>query len=686
MKKLLFCFALLTGFAALASEPYHIRTLSEKELLQTYTSIMHDACRYDDQFWHDWSVDPRAGYWGSGRSDNMNEGIRSISDMTLTRAALLRYSNVLSDSERSEYRRKLIAGLRYAVATHVSGSQKCTDGKPWGNSWQSAMWTGNLGFSAWLIWDDLDADLRKDIERILAYESDRFLGGKPPAGTFNDTKAEENGWDLTCIALTSAMFPNNPHASAWREKAIEYAMNTLSAPQDATDTNLVDGKPVKEWYTGANVHPDFTLENHGFFHPGYIGCSSYFMTQTEMYYTFAHQRVPQAAYHHLLDEWHMFQGLILPDGEAACPQSMDWELHGLPYVNLFASLACSQHDALASHFENNYVQYVRAWQLMENGNMAVAGSPLGFTRHAICSEETTWGFLAHKIFGPAARPLSARKAAAQVAGVHLHEWVQVASHRTPHKYVSFSWTNRVMGMVIPLGAGHEGNPDFTAPIQNGFVGGFEPAPKGKNKPTAVEHSWKKTGDGFETTGTLLLNGGKLKETLRMTSIGEKTVVYEDRVTALEDVTVSTEHGVPIGIENDKVTGGTRELFWQDGHAIFDYKKPQKPLALSGSWANVDGRLGVVMAVGGNLSYNQAKSYQGGISICEDILYGSYSTQPKHFKKGDEVAHRVAIVFLETSSKETKAAAKTVKIEELSGSRMLHFKSPGAGESEVSLLE
>jgi len=80
-----------------------------------------------------------------------------------------------------------------------------------------------------------------------------------------------------------------------------------------------------------------------------------------------------------------------------------------------------------------------------------------------------------------------------------------------------------MGMLIPLGSGHEGNPDFTVPLVSGFVGSFDLLPRGDVKTTSVEHTWKKTENGFETTGTVLLNGGRLKQILRVTSLGDKTV-------------------------------------------------------------------------------------------------------------------------------------------------------------------
>lgn len=155
---------------------------------------------------------------------------------------------------------------------------------------------------------------------MLASEADRFLKSKPPAGRSGDTKAEENGWNMICLAVAANMAPAHPHAATWNEKAIEYMMNTLSVPQDQQDKSLVDGRPISEWFAGANLNPDFTLENHNIFHPSYMACSSYFMTQAEMYYTFAGRPIPQAATHHLMDTWKMFQTIILPSGESAYPQ------------------------------------------------------------------------------------------------------------------------------------------------------------------------------------------------------------------------------------------------------------------------------------------------------------------------------------------------------------------------------
>jgi hypothetical protein len=677
--------ALLLTLRAQAGDLYHIRQLSERALTDTYAAMLLDACHHADSVWQESTSDPAAGYWGSGRSDNMNEGVRAIAGMVLACGALVKYDTALSGADRQEYLRKATRAIRFAVSAHRTGQGHCTDGKPWGGSWQSAMWTATLGFGAWLIWDDLEPGLREGVERVVASEADRFLNVKPPSGLSGDTKAEENGWDMTCLALAPNMFAAHPHAAAWKQKAIEYLINTLSAPQDAQDRTVVDGRPISDWFSGANVQPDFTLENHNIFHPAYVGCSSYFLTQAAMYCTYGRQPIPQAVTHHLLDTWKMFQAIILPGGESAYPQGMDWELHGLSFINLYASLAGYQKDPLASRLENNCVQYLRAWQNMRKGDMAIPGSRLGFTRHAICAEQAAYAYLAHQVFGPPVKGLSARKAAQAARGVSQHEYVGFIADRTRSKLVSFSWKNRMMGMVIPIGPGHEANPHFTVPITTGLVGSFDLGTNREAKVKAAEHQWTRTPQGFETMGTLLLNGGLLKQTLRVTSLGERAVVYQDRVTALGDITMSRELGVPVGIENDEVTGGQRVVYDRDGQKTFKWKQSQPAVALSGNWVNVDGRLGVATAAGAGLEYQQASGYDPHTAVCADVLYASFQDSPRRFNAGDQVARRIVVFFTEVSPRKTAVLAEAVKIEERSQGRVLHLNLPEGGRADVPLL-
>jgi hypothetical protein len=669
---------LVLPICAPARELYDIRALSEQDIMQTYIRLLVDACHHSDKFWKTAPFDASAGYWGNGVSDG-NEGIRAIGEMIFTCGTLLKFSDASNASRRQEYLRKATAAIRYATSTHVTGTQKCVDGKRWGNSWQSAMWAGTLGFGAWLLWDDLDADLRKDVQRVLASESDRFLAGKPPGGRWLDTKAEENGWNLICISLTANMFPHHPHARAWNEKAIEYMINTLSTPQDREDTTPVDGRSVRGWFSAENLHPDFTLENHGFFHPAYVACSSYFLTQSAMHYTYAKCPIPQAAKHHLTDTWRMLQTLILPSGESAYPQGMDWELHGLAFVHLFASLGTWQQDPLAARMEQITLQYMRAWQNMCNGDLAVPGSRLGFTRHAIVAEQAAYGYLAHKLFGSPVAALTSQEAAAKVCGVQPHDDIGIITHRTADKFFSVSWKNKIMAMFVPIGQGHEGNPYFTVPIANGLIGSFQLNGVRDSKLKVLEHSWKPTTSGFETTATLQ-TGNSLKQTVKITSLGEKAVLYEDHVIALTNVTITKELGVPLGIENDQISGGRRIMYHDNGKIVFDWQNPKPSTTVPGSWANVDGRLGIIVIEGSGISYSQAKSYTSGISVYTDTLNASYLDQSRHFNTGETVARRVVLLLTENSPEQTATLARSIRIEDSGQEKGLYFNLPEGGQT------
>jgi hypothetical protein len=242
-----------------------------------------------------------------------------------------------------------------------------------------------------------------------------------------------------------------------------------------------------------------------------------------------------------------------------------------------------------------------------------------------------------------------------------------------------------MGMVIPIGPRYEGNPEFTVPILDGLVGSFEVTPRGDNKVEVLDYAWRERADGFETTGNVLLRGGQLKQTIRVTSVGDKTVIYQDSVTALADVSVAREMGVPMGIENDELSGGKRVLFHEGGKTAFDWQHPQPPVMLPGNWVNVDRRLGAVMVSGAGMAYIQASGYHPQTGVCADMLSASFSERPRRFHAGDEVARRAVLFFVEVTPHETAALAKSFHIEEKENGRTLRFKLPEGGEAQVPLL-
>jgi len=58
---------------------------------------------------------------------------------------------------------------------------------------------------------------------------------------------------------------------------------------------------------------------------------------------------------------------------------------------------------------------------------------------------------------------------------------------------------------------------------------------------------------------------------------------------------------------------------------------------------------------------------------------------RKFKAGEEVARRVAVLFVEVTPKETSALARSCRIEVKPGGQVLHFKQAGGKDAEVPLL-
>lgn len=89
----------------------------------------------------------------------------------------------------------------------------------WGNLWQSALWTENIAFASWLMWDFISEKDRQFIVNMVIFEADRFIDYNVPyymakTGRIifpNDTKAEENAWNSRILALAVCMLPEHNH-------------------------------------------------------------------------------------------------------------------------------------------------------------------------------------------------------------------------------------------------------------------------------------------------------------------------------------------------------------------------------------------------------------------------------------------------------------------------------------------
>ncbi len=649
----------------------------------TLRAMLADYRHYAENQWHDDAAHPGEGYWGTGRGDGGNEGVRAITTTALAYAVLGREG----DTQYSTAAR-VGPALRYAAEIHVTGSHVGTDGKKWGHSWQSAMWTGNLGVAAWLAKDALDADTLAAVKRVVADEADQFIGKMPPTMEPGDTKAEENAWDLTAPAAAILLMPGNPHATAWLEAVERYGFNTLSVEADKTSKTPADGKAVGDWVTTTQLYPDYTLGNHGIFHPVYMMVAPATNAQAAVAYKLGGQPIPDALTFNVLKQWAMLQYIALPDGEWLYPQGLDWDLHDYEHLHYWTMLATLFHDPTAALLEQRTVAAARRRQL-SNGDGSFVGpsGSLGFAREAVQAERVAFALLMREQFGPPPpAPASAWDAMVrELDPAHAFPDVGMVIHRTPRGLVSFSWKNRLMAQVVPQSATHLDQPYVTTPAPETLVGCFSLQGQGDGAAHQfqVRQQAVQTGpDGFRVLVDADINAGLLRDQMAVVSVAPGVVAYVDTVTAQRPATVTEERGLLLGIENDDVSGNRRQLASASGQVTVTGGQGQD-LPLTGRWVNVDGRLGLVSAFDAPLLYRAAgKSNRAGAR--EDFLMGSYRAGTRTFAAGDTVAVRAGLVLPDASAAETAQLAAQMTADNAAGAVTLHFAAPD-GKTHMVLL-
>ncbi len=223
----------------------------------------------------------------------------------------------------------MVPMMRYVVMTHVTGSRATGDGKQWGDAWQSAHWAHMLGRGAWFAWPDLPEDLRKDVRRVVAHEADRIAGSEPPHQLRSDTKAEENAWNSQVLSVAVLLMPEDPRRAKWEHAHQKWVMSSFLRPADERNNMVVDGRPVRDQFTGANIFDDFTLENHNFVHPDYmttfslsLGCAPDF--------AMTGRSLPGALLFNVAPIYENLKWMLLPDGNFVYPNGQDWELFRSP--------------------------------------------------------------------------------------------------------------------------------------------------------------------------------------------------------------------------------------------------------------------------------------------------------------------------------------------------------------------
>lgn len=640
-------------------------------------TMLQDYRRYTETLWHPASDSGKLamGYWGSGKGDGGNEGIRALANTALVYAFLYR------DGDK-EYpiAERVEPALRYAAVIHTSGGdRRGTDNKKWGNTWQSAMWAANLGMAAYLVKDQLTPETRTAVERVVAMESDRIVSLPPPQMTPGDTKAEENAWNLTAPAVAQLLMPNHRNVGAWHNAVLRYGFNTMPVEADKNNRFVADGKPIREWVTTVQLNPDYTLENHGFFHPVYAMVSPVTLAQAAVSYRLGNKPIPEALKFNTLKGWQMLRYVALEDGEWLYPQGLDWDLHDYEHLHYWTMLATLFRDPTASLLEERTVRFARRRQEINgDGSFVGPSGSLGFAREAVQAERVVFALLMHQQFdaSPPANPRDWGLMTASLESARAFLPSGFVVHRAERGLLSFSWKHNLMGLVASV-TGKADNPYVTTPNPQSLVGGFDiegQKPSEAGKFLVNRQVIQTNREGFAAVVDVSRNAGRLRQQIAVATVAPGILVYIDRVTAESDVMITQERGLVIGVENDEVSGGQRRIITEKDNTLTVAAGKAGEYALVGNWASIDDRLSLITGHGSHLAYRAMEKFNRA-GAREDFLYGQFINEPRPFKTGATIAERVGLLLPGATAKEAAQIAASLRVEQTATGRTVRFSGP-----------
>ena len=556
--------------------------------IAVYTPFFVHYAPHAESIWH---AAGSGGYWGDGLATG-NGGIRGTSNLTLAMAWLvLAYDRGwLSEKEQSSLTaagldrdtclRRVQASWKYlADCHHTGGGTSAADGKRWGRSWQSSLWVGASGLAALLIREHLDPDLVEDIRRVVVDEANAKVGILPRDAAPGNTAAEENGWDTHAPAIALALFPDDPHAAEWLRSAQRLAVNTYSISADQTAETHVGKDRLRDIVSTANLAGDFTLSNHGFFHPSYLKVSGQELGEAwamlawgdRRHHTNLAEQFRPYAMHHVADVWNtVLLPLLLPEGEFAFPSGQDWALHMPTTQSYFAFIATSLQDPLAGLAERRGLD-VAELHRRASPNARIFGlgdfewwwEPILLKRYVTAMLH----FVLTTDSPPPANPsvLNARDE------YHCFPDAGIFVRRTPRYFASLAIRPTPTALIIPLGAQHLQHPYVITPRTGSIL------PAGTIV-DYVEHQ-----HSAATTVVMSYSNGT-----QVAMVATRSAV----------LWLSNGSLNPLAIQNDAlVTGRGRQIHSLSGARHVPPLTSMAPFRVAGTWLNVDGQLALVSPQG-----------------------------------------------------------------------------------------
>jgi len=573
--------------------------------------------------------------------------------------------------------------LRYAVRTHISGGVRGVDGRAWGNTWLSPLSLERMMPGVDAVWEQLPAELREGLLRVISSDADSVLEVEFPTDRFigqgHSTPAESNYWKGAICARAALMQPDHPHAADWQERANMQFMNSLSVPQDAERDEVVAGRTIQEWHIGANLHPNYIFEHHGFFNPGYTAIVLSNMAMIDDAFRRRGVPAPETLHHNLIPTWQTLKRFVGERGRllrAGGDQRQRYLYCQCYLLSVLAFMGRHIGDPVARLLEQSaFANILRDAEASGDGSF-LSGRLTHFAQQNIYyytrleSDVAVSLALAaqyHRDYDPP-EPASVEAFRAQVRGSFIEPGANLVSARSDDLFVSWclhSPTKKPCGLFIPSGGDH------LAEWEQNMVG--EVTAQFDQCHPKLDWGWEAAGEGcfvalaqwYEFDETLIVEGwrgganGQHHYCLAALPDGRSAVVLS-RVQVIDyPVYLRRLKGLKLNIANDIFNDNGRTYRWAGGEQMIAADSPSYVLPTGSKWICADDAVGVIALRGADgiaLTADAGRTAGYGGSLHYDQICAPYWEGLRRVFPG-EVLWDIAVQLVAGNAEEVEAQAR-----------------------------
>lgn len=654
-------FFVLTVFHA-GAQSLDSHFVDEKTMKGDLMQMLADFSQYVKADYQD--IDSEYGcFRGENTMGSDERGVRTNADLSMVCAFLCRYGHhnacLPAGVTWSDLKVMARKSLDFAVATHKAVHRRtCADGRYWGSlgkgdyTWESSLWSLSVAYSAFFQWKNLSETERQDVYRLLKAECNYELERNIPTGYIGDTKAEENGWETDVLAVTLGLFPHDALASRWFQRLREFAVNSYSHPSDTS--------PL---YRGQNLYPDYTLQNHNFFHTSYQNVVIQELGEAALALKLfqGNERWKTDDLFHNCDQVtsRVLDWLSLPDGEQAMPNGNDWSLFLYDQITSYSVMACMLHNTDALMLENQAFKQIRMRQRTTKDGSWLLRPDVGARRMGVEAHRVMMTWLIHEYY-PTHKmtPSTWADFLERHRAARLFKCQNVVRAASEDRFTCFSWSQgkqSYTGYIAPFNLKDN---NLVVPFREyntgNFLGFYTVENCRINACPVVSGIYQLEGNSYVMNGEMNTNDSALNYRFSLYSTPGNAVIYLDNVRANRDCKIKKEQGGLMAVSMDDFTRRERTLSSDTGTRVSDGSRLS---VMQGGWLNIDHTFGVVCGDHKEMAFGDRKDNN---SIMTSKLYAAYSDKARVVHRNEKVDARHIVWYSNVSDSVVKAMAAALQ--------------------------